>query len=111
LSAIVTKAVHAEGDADLPSQAMQHAIDALRDRQRAGAGQAPPPPLEEWRAAFVPGDILHPLPDDVRVSEVNAGGVPAHWLTAREPTPAAFCCSCTAWPRRQPRPGWISCSR
>jgi epsilon-lactone hydrolase len=65
----------------MPSQAMQHAIDALRDRQRAGAGQAPPP-LEEWRAAFVPGDILHPLPDDVRVSEMNAGGVPAHWLTA-----------------------------
>ena len=65
----------------MPSQAMQHAIDALRDRQRAAAGQAPPP-LEEWRAAFVPGDILHPLPDDVRVSAVNAGGVPAHWLTA-----------------------------
>ena len=65
----------------MPSQAMQHAIDALRDRQRAGAGQAPPP-LEQWRAAFVPGDILHPLPDDVRVSEVNAGGVPARWLTA-----------------------------
>jgi hypothetical protein len=38
LRAILTGAAHAEGDADMPSQAMQHAIDALRDRQRAGAG-------------------------------------------------------------------------
>jgi monoterpene epsilon-lactone hydrolase len=65
----------------MPSQAMQESIDVLRDRQRAGAGQAPPP-LAEWRAAFVPGDRLHPLPGDVLVSEVNAGGVPACWLAA-----------------------------
>jgi monoterpene epsilon-lactone hydrolase len=60
---------------------MQDAIDALRDRQRASAGQAPPP-LEQWRASFTPGDRPHPLPDDVRVTEVTAGGVPAHWLDA-----------------------------
>jgi len=42
----------------------------------------PAPPLEERRAAFVPGGRLHPLPDDVAVSEVTAGGVPAHWLAA-----------------------------
>jgi epsilon-lactone hydrolase len=60
---------------------MQDAIDALRDRQRASAGQAPPP-LDEWRASFTPGDRPHPLPDDVRVTEVTAGGVPAHWLAA-----------------------------
>jgi epsilon-lactone hydrolase len=65
----------------MPSQAMRDAIDALRDRQKAGAGQAPPP-LEERRAAFVPGDRLHPVPADVLVTEVTAGGVPAHWLTA-----------------------------
>jgi monoterpene epsilon-lactone hydrolase len=65
----------------MPSQAMQDAIDALRDRQRASAGQAPPT-LEELRATFVPGDRLHPVPDDVLVTDVDAGGVPAHWLAA-----------------------------
>ena len=65
----------------MPSQAMQDAIDALRDRQRAGAGQARPT-LDEWRAAFVPGDRLPPGPDAVLVTEVAAGGVPAHWLAA-----------------------------
>ena len=38
----------------MPSRAMQDVIDALRDRQKASAGQAPPT-LEERRAAFVPG--------------------------------------------------------
>ena len=66
---------------NMPSQAMQDSIDALRDRQKASAGQTPPTP-EERRAAFVPGDRLHPVPDDVLVREVTAGGVPAHWLTA-----------------------------
>jgi epsilon-lactone hydrolase len=65
----------------MPSQAMQHAIDAIRDRQQASAGQAPPT-LEERRAAFIPGDRLHPVPADVLVTQVNAGGVPAHWLAA-----------------------------
>src|ERR1700733_13025512 len=65
----------------MPSQAMQDSVDALRNRQRASAGQPPPPP-DEWRAAFVPGDRLHPVPDDVLVTEVAAGGVPAHWLAA-----------------------------
>ncbi|MGO9052386.1 MAG: alpha/beta hydrolase [Streptosporangiaceae bacterium] len=65
----------------MPSQAMQDVIDALRDRQKASAGQAPPT-LAQRRAAFVPGDRLHPVPDDVLVEEVTAGGVPAHWLTA-----------------------------
>jgi epsilon-lactone hydrolase len=65
----------------MPSQAMRDAIGALRDRQQASAGQAPPA-LQELRASFTPGDRLHPVPDDVRVGEVTAGGVPAHWLTA-----------------------------
>jgi hypothetical protein len=65
----------------MPSQAMQDSIDALRDRQQASAGQAPPT-LDERRAAFTPGDRLHPVPDDVLVREVTAGGVPAHWLAA-----------------------------
>ena len=65
----------------MPSQAMQDSIDALRDRQKASASQAPPP-LAERRTAFVPGDRLHPIPDDVLVTEADAGGVPAHWLAA-----------------------------
>ena len=65
----------------MPSQAMQDAIDALRDRRKASASQALPT-LEERRATFIPGDRLHPVPDDVLVTEVTAGGVPAHWLTA-----------------------------
>jgi monoterpene epsilon-lactone hydrolase len=60
---------------------MQDLIDSLRDQQKASAGQAPPT-LEERRAAFAPAGRLHPIPDDVLVSEVTAGGVPAHWLTA-----------------------------
>jgi hypothetical protein len=65
----------------MPSQAMQDLIDAFRDRQKASASQAPPT-LEQRRAAFAPAGRLHPVPDDVPVSEVTAGGVPAHWLTA-----------------------------
>jgi monoterpene epsilon-lactone hydrolase len=60
---------------------MRDAIVAIRDRQQASAGQAPPT-LEERRAAFTPGDRLHPVPADVLVTQVNAGGVPAHWLAA-----------------------------
>jgi epsilon-lactone hydrolase len=63
----------------MPSQAMQDAIDALRDRQKASASQAPLT-MEQRRAVFTPGDRLHPVPDDVLVREVTAGGVPAHWL-------------------------------
>ena len=65
----------------MPSQAMQESLDILRERQRASADQAPPP-LAELRAGFVPGDRLHPVPADVLVTGVSAGGVPAHWLAA-----------------------------
>jgi epsilon-lactone hydrolase len=77
----VGRPAHAKGDADMPSPAMQDSIDVLRDRQKTSANQAPAT-LEERRAAFVPGDRLHPVPGDVEVTEVTAGGVPAHWLTA-----------------------------
>jgi epsilon-lactone hydrolase len=77
----IRRAAHAKGDADMPSQAMQDAIDTMRDRRKASAGQAPPT-LEQRRAAFTPGDRLHPIPDDVLVTEVTAGGLPAHWLVA-----------------------------
>jgi monoterpene epsilon-lactone hydrolase len=65
----------------MPSQAMQDLMNAFRDQQKASASRAPPP-LAQWRAAFAPAGRLHPVPDDVLVTEVTAGGVPAHWLTA-----------------------------
>ena len=65
----------------MPSRAMLHAIDVLRDRQKGSASQASPT-LEERSAAFIPGDRLYPVPDDVLVTEVTAGGVPARWLAA-----------------------------
>jgi monoterpene epsilon-lactone hydrolase len=65
----------------MPSQEMQDVIDGLRDQQKASASQAPPT-LEQRRAAFAPAGRLHPVPDDVMVTEVTAGGVPAHWLAA-----------------------------
>ena len=90
----------------MPSQAMQDSIDALRDRRKAGAGQAPAT-LAERRAAFVPGDRLHPVPDDVQVMEVTAGGVKAArrsssgggaWLAlAFCRSPRASIESCMAW--------------
>jgi hypothetical protein len=37
----ISHAPHAEGDADMPSEAMQEIIDALWDQRRAGVGQSP----------------------------------------------------------------------
>lgn len=65
---------------------MEAALAVMRARQRAAesaveAGR-PQPTLEEARASFIPGDVLSPLPGDVRVTAVDAGGVAAHWLDA-----------------------------
>jgi monoterpene epsilon-lactone hydrolase len=65
----------------MPSKPMRDLIDVLRDQQQASGGQVPPT-LAERRATFAPGGRPHPLPDDVLVSQVTAGGVPAHWLAA-----------------------------
>jgi epsilon-lactone hydrolase len=73
---------------DMPSQAMQDLIDGFfKDREKAGGSQSPPPTLEERRATFAPAGRIHPIPDDVQVTEVSAGGVPAHWLAAPEADP------------------------
>jgi len=65
----------------MQSQAMQNVIDDLREQRKAAAGQARPT-LAERRATFAPGGRPHPVPDDVLVTDVTAGGVPAHWLAA-----------------------------
>jgi monoterpene epsilon-lactone hydrolase len=65
----------------MPSPETQNVIDALRQQKQARAGQAPPP-LDEVRATFAPaGRPPEPIPDDVAVTEVDAGGVPAYWLS------------------------------
>ena len=65
----------------MPSQAMRDVMQALKERQTASA-DLPPVTVEEARATFAPGGPVHPIPDDVRVSEVSAGWVAAHWLDA-----------------------------
>src|SRR5580692_11496479 len=65
----------------MPSHAMQDVIDGLREQRKAAAGQAPPT-LAERRATFAPAGRPHPVPDDIQVTEVDAGGVPARWLAA-----------------------------
>ncbi len=63
----------------MPSRVMQDLIETFRDRQKASASELAPA-LEARRAAFAPAGRLYPLPDDVLVTGVTAGGVPAHWL-------------------------------
>ena len=60
---------------------MREVLHELRARQH-GAAVAPPPTLAQLRAGFLPIGRPHPIPDDVTVTEVIAGGVPAHWLDA-----------------------------
>ncbi len=65
----------------MPSPAMRERISAIRAMREAAAGQ-PPPTLAQTRANFDARSELYPLPDDVTVTAVDAGGVPAHWLAA-----------------------------
>lgn len=65
----------------MPSVAMQDLMEVLRDRQRASASQLPAM-VGEARATFAPAGPVHPVPDDVLVSEVSAGGMRAYWLAA-----------------------------
>jgi monoterpene epsilon-lactone hydrolase len=61
---------------------MQDSIDALRD---GADGQCQPGAADAGRSAvptFASAGRVHPVPDDVLVGEVTAGGVPAHWLAA-----------------------------
>jgi epsilon-lactone hydrolase len=60
---------------------MQRVMDDLRKNQQAAAGQSPPT-LAELRGTFAPAGEPHPIPDDVLVTDVTAGGVAAHWLAA-----------------------------
>ena len=65
----------------MPSQAMQDLIDEIREQRRLRRGQAPLT-LQQLRANFAPAGRVHPVPKDVTATEVTAGGVASHWLTA-----------------------------
>jgi monoterpene epsilon-lactone hydrolase len=65
---------------------MSEVLEELHARQREAAEQQaagqPEPSLAELRAGFLPIGRAHPIPDDVTVTEVVAGGVPSRWLDA-----------------------------
>ena len=71
----------------MPSTQMQQIIDSLWQR-RAARAAGPARSLAETRAGYAPVGQLRPLPEDVTIEEVNAGAVPAWWLTAPESDPA-----------------------
>jgi epsilon-lactone hydrolase len=59
---------------------MREKIATLLAARAAAAGQ-PAPTLAENRAAFDSRGDLYPLPGDAVVSPIDAGGVPARWIT------------------------------
>jgi len=63
------------------SNEMRAALDRLW-MMRESAERRAPANLTESRAAFAPAGAVHPIPDDVAVTEVTAGDVAAHWLDA-----------------------------
>ena len=70
-----------------------------RRLQGTAAGECRPAPGVAGTSAaptFAPAGRLHPVPDDVLVSDVTAGGVPATGSPPRERTPAGCSSSCTA---------------
>jgi monoterpene epsilon-lactone hydrolase len=70
----------------MPSPAMQQVIDSLWQR-RAARASGPARSLAETRESYAPAAQLRPLPDDIAIEQVDAGGVPAYWLTAPEADP------------------------
>jgi epsilon-lactone hydrolase len=63
----------------MPSPLMQMYVDALLEQRAAGAGE-PAPPIAESRAEIDRLAEIYPMPADVVVTPVDAGGVPAQWL-------------------------------
>ncbi len=65
----------------MPSQEMEDLINAFMNQQKASASGAELP-LALRRASFAPAGCLHQIPDDVVVTQVDAAGVRAYWLSA-----------------------------
>jgi epsilon-lactone hydrolase len=67
----------------VPSPQMQAVIDDLWERKAARAS-GPPRTLADVRETLAPAGQRRELPDDITVQPVDAGSVPAYWLTAPE---------------------------
>jgi len=65
----------------VPSEEMQEVLADLW-AGRTQAAEHAPTSLAEVRASFAPAGVIHPIPEDVLVTDVSADGVPAHWLDA-----------------------------
>ena len=63
----------------MPSPQMQEVINRLRQRRETPSSQ-PPQTYEEILGPYSLADQVNPLPADVSVTDLNADGVPAHWL-------------------------------
>ena len=67
----------------MPSDAYNAAVAALK-QQMQDAAAGPPPDLATTRAGFEQGYSSMPVPDGVSFEPVDAGGVPAEWVTPPE---------------------------
>ena len=67
----------------MPSDAYNAAVAALKQQMQDAAG-GPPPDLATMRAGFEQGYSSMPVPDGVGFTPVDAGGVPAEWVTPPE---------------------------
>ncbi len=67
----------------MPSEAFQAAVAAMREQMRQAANN-PASDLATTRAGFEEGYRSAPVPDEVIFEPVDAGGVPAEWVTPPE---------------------------
>ncbi len=67
----------------MPSPAFVAEVAAIRERMQEST-DGPPPDIATVRAGFEEGYSSMPVPDGVRFEAVDAGGVPAEWVTPAE---------------------------
>ncbi len=63
----------------MPSDAMAAVRQMIEEQKAAAAGQ-PPPTIDQQRLDLEYLATLFPLPDDVEVTDADAGGVPGVWV-------------------------------
>lgn len=67
----------------MPSDAYNAALAAMKERM-AEAADSPPPDLATTRAGFEEAYSSMPIPEGVSFELIDAGGVPAEWVTPPE---------------------------
>ena len=103
----------------MPSPQMQEVINRLRQR-RATPSSQPPQTYEEILGPYSLADQVNPLPADVSVTDLNANGVPSHWLHIHNDgddrvlmavdTLSARFAATVSWPRRSDALPKCTCS-